>query len=76
MDEVLFLKKLKCSIMSSISVFEWAKSALNCNDEVILRIIYDDLLSKLHSRRVISTVEHSRAIRSSSSFLGRNFGVD
>ena len=71
MVEVLFLKQLKCSIMSSISVFERVKSALNSNDEVILRTIYDDLSCRLRSRRVVSTEEHSKAIRISSSFLGR-----
>ena len=73
---VLFSKQLKCSIMSSISVCEQVKSALNSNDEVILRTIYDDLSCRLRSRRVVSIKEHSKAIRSSSSFFGRNFGAD
>ena len=64
---VLFLKQLKCSIMRSISVFELVKSALNSNDEVILRTIYDDLSCRLRSRRMVSTEEHS-------SFIGRIFG--
>ena len=49
--------------MSSISVFERVKSALNSNDEVILRNIYDDLSCRLRSRRIVSTEEHSNAIR-------------
>ena len=62
--------------MSSITVFERVKSALNNNDEVILRTIYDDLSCRLRSRRMVSTEEHSNAIRSSSSFLGRNCGAE
>ena len=69
MVEVLFLKQLKCSIMSSISVFERVKSALNSNDEVILRTIYDDLSCRLRSRRVISTEVHSKQFE----LLGQKF---
>ena len=72
---VLFLKQLKCSIMSPISVFERVKSALNSNDEVIMRTIYDDLSCRLRSRREVSTEEHSRAIRSSSSFLAQTINL-
>ena len=51
--------------MSSISVLELVKSALDSNDEVILRTIYDDLSYRLRNRRMVSTEEHSNAIRAS-----------
>ena len=51
--------------MSSISVLELVKSALDSNDEVILRTIYDDLSCRLRSRRMVSTEEHSNAILAS-----------
>ena len=51
------------------------KSALNSNDEVILRTIYDDLSCRLRSRPEVSTEEHSRAIRSSSSFLAQTINL-
>ena len=67
---ILSLVSHRClSVMSSISVFERVKSALNSNDVQTLRT----------SCRVVSTQvtteEHSKATRSSSSFLGRNFGA-
>ena len=65
---------LACLLIECVFGFrlQTVKSALNSNDEVILRTIYDDLLCTLRSHREVSTEGHSRAIRSSSSFLGRN----
>ena len=62
--------------MSSISIFEWVKFALNSNDEIILRTIYDDLACRLRSLQVVSSEEHLKEIRGSSSFLSRNFGTE
>ena len=50
------------SVMSSISIFERVKSALNSNDVETLRTIYDGLACRLRSRRVVSIEEHSKAI--------------
>ena len=64
------------SVMSSISVFERVKFALNSNDEITLRAIYNDLACRLRSLRVISSEEHLKEIRGSSSFLSRNIGAE
>ena len=50
---------------------------------LVLYIVYSlwvplvsGLSCRLRSRRMVSTEEHSNAIRSSSSFLGRNCGAE
>ena len=62
--------------MSSISVFEQVKFVLNSNDGKTLRTIYDDLACRLRSLQAVSSEEHLKEIRGSSSFLSRNIGAE